>query len=63
MLKTLQLPLLACLRHAEIICITKVQLRFQKQLPVLSLCLQTCYKYYMSDDISCDSDGMDEQCR
>ncbi|NXV71650.1 ATRX regulator, partial [Atlantisia rogersi] len=24
---------------------------------------QTCYKYYMSDDISRDSDGMDEQCR
>ncbi|NWI69541.1 ATRX regulator, partial [Todus mexicanus] len=23
---------------------------------------QTCYKYYMSDDISRDSDGMDEQC-
>ncbi|KAI6078373.1 transcriptional regulator ATRX [Aix galericulata] len=23
----------------------------------------TCYKYYMSDDISRDSDGMDEQCR
>ncbi|NXO49714.1 ATRX regulator, partial [Aramus guarauna] len=27
------------------------------------LSLQTCYKYYMSDDISRDSDGMDEQCR
>ncbi|XP_010146704.1 PREDICTED: transcriptional regulator ATRX, partial [Eurypyga helias] len=24
---------------------------------------ETCYKYYMSDDISRDSDGMDEQCR
>ncbi|XP_055674362.1 transcriptional regulator ATRX isoform X2 [Falco peregrinus] len=27
------------------------------------LICKTCYKYYMSDDISCDSDGMDEQCR
>eukprot|EP00069_Balaena_mysticetus_P012923 bmy_07729T0 len=24
---------------------------------------QNCFKYYMSDDISRDSDGMDEQCR
>ncbi|NXL86081.1 ATRX regulator, partial [Alectura lathami] len=27
------------------------------------LICKTCYKYYMSDDISRDSDGMDEQCR
>lgn len=27
------------------------------------LFLQSCYKYYTSDDISRDSDGMDEQCR
>ena len=27
------------------------------------LFLQLCYKYYTSDDISRDSDGMDEQCR
>lgn len=25
--------------------------------------LQNCFKYYMSDDISKDSEGMDEQCR
>ncbi len=25
--------------------------------------LQSCFKYYMSDDISKDEDGMDEQCR
>lgn len=24
---------------------------------------QSCYKYYTSDDINRDSDGMDEQCR
>lgn len=24
---------------------------------------QSCYKYYLSDDISKDGDGMDEQCR
>ncbi|XP_038603795.1 transcriptional regulator ATRX isoform X2 [Tachyglossus aculeatus] len=27
------------------------------------LICKNCYKYYMSDDISRDSDGMDEQCR
>ncbi|XP_031222238.1 transcriptional regulator ATRX isoform X3 [Mastomys coucha] len=27
------------------------------------LICKTCFKYYMSDDISRDSDGMDEQCR
>uniref|UniRef100_G1N331 DNA helicase n=1 Tax=Meleagris gallopavo TaxID=9103 RepID=G1N331_MELGA len=27
------------------------------------LICKTCYRYYMSDDISRDSDGMDEQCR
>uniref|UniRef100_A0A7N8XBR3 DNA helicase n=1 Tax=Mastacembelus armatus TaxID=205130 RepID=A0A7N8XBR3_9TELE len=27
------------------------------------LICKSCYKYYMSDDISRDSDGMDEQCR
>uniref|UniRef100_A0A8C0IWL8 DNA helicase n=1 Tax=Chelonoidis abingdonii TaxID=106734 RepID=A0A8C0IWL8_CHEAB len=27
------------------------------------LICKTCYKYYMSDDISRDTDGMDEQCR
>uniref|UniRef100_A0A8D0H986 DNA helicase n=1 Tax=Sphenodon punctatus TaxID=8508 RepID=A0A8D0H986_SPHPU len=27
------------------------------------LICKTCYKYYMSDDISRDADGMDEQCR
>lgn len=25
--------------------------------------LQSCFKYYMSDDISKDDEGMDEQCR
>ncbi len=25
--------------------------------------LQNCFKYYMSDDISKDSEEMDEQCR
>ncbi len=25
--------------------------------------LQSCFKYYMSDDINKDEDGMDEQCR
>lgn len=24
---------------------------------------QACYKYYLSDDISKDNEGMDEQCR
>ncbi|XP_043913189.1 transcriptional regulator ATRX [Protopterus annectens] len=27
------------------------------------LICKTCYKYYMSDDINKDNDGMDEQCR
>ncbi|KAG9478150.1 hypothetical protein GDO78_013257 [Eleutherodactylus coqui] len=27
------------------------------------LICKTCYKYYMSDDINRDADGMDEQCR
>ncbi|XP_053329414.1 transcriptional regulator ATRX [Spea bombifrons] len=27
------------------------------------LICKTCYKYYMSDDINKDADGMDEQCR
>ncbi|XP_066571057.1 transcriptional regulator ATRX isoform X2 [Amia ocellicauda] len=41
---------------------------FQKdsffQHPVLKVLIcKTCYKYYMSDDISKDGDGMDEQCR
>ncbi|NXO84137.1 ATRX regulator, partial [Sitta europaea] len=32
--------------------------------PILKVLIcKTCYKYYMSDDISRDSDGMDEQCR
>ncbi|XP_015281926.1 PREDICTED: transcriptional regulator ATRX isoform X2 [Gekko japonicus] len=32
--------------------------------PALSVLIcKTCFKYYMSDDISRDSDGMDEQCR
>ncbi|NXF93687.1 ATRX regulator, partial [Eubucco bourcierii] len=32
--------------------------------PTLNVLIcKTCYKYYMSDDISRDSDGMDEQCR
>nr|XP_015206553.1 PREDICTED: transcriptional regulator ATRX [Lepisosteus oculatus] len=41
---------------------------FQKdsffQHPVLKvLVCKACFKYYMSDDISKDADGMDEQCR
>ncbi|KAK6480455.1 mRNAional regulator ATRX-like [Huso huso] len=41
---------------------------FQKdsfyQHPALKvLVCKSCYKYYMSDDISKDTDGMDEQCR
>ncbi|MBN3271609.1 ATRX regulator, partial [Polyodon spathula] len=41
---------------------------FQKdsfyQHPALKvLVCKSCYKYYMSDDISKDADGMDEQCR
>ncbi|XP_039621678.1 transcriptional regulator ATRX isoform X2 [Polypterus senegalus] len=41
---------------------------FQKdtifQHPALKVLIcKTCYKYYMSDDISKDADGMDEQCR
>ncbi|XP_069603342.1 transcriptional regulator ATRX [Ranitomeya imitator] len=32
--------------------------------PALKVLLcKTCYKYYMSDDINRDADGMDEQCR
>ncbi|XP_034539868.1 transcriptional regulator ATRX-like [Notolabrus celidotus] len=32
--------------------------------PVLKVLIcKTCYKYYLSDDISKDGDGMDEQCR
>ncbi|XP_072285341.1 transcriptional regulator ATRX-like isoform X2 [Pyxicephalus adspersus] len=27
------------------------------------LICKACFKYYMSDDINCDADGMDEQCR
>lgn len=26
-------------------------------------CFKACYKYYLSDDISKDGEGMDEQCR
>ncbi|XP_026884819.2 transcriptional regulator ATRX isoform X2 [Electrophorus electricus] len=34
------------------------------QHPALSVLIcKTCFKYYMSDDISKDDDGMDEQCR
>lgn len=55
--------LLMLLIHVEIIQVTEIHLRHSKKLLVLSLYLQTCYKYYMSDDISRDSDGMDEQCR
>jgi len=55
--------LLMLLVHVEIIQVTEIHLRHSKKLLVLSLYLQTCYKYYMSDDISRDSDGMDEQCR
>ncbi|KAB5571087.1 hypothetical protein PHYPO_G00220900 [Pangasianodon hypophthalmus] len=34
------------------------------QHPVLKVLLcKSCFKYYMSDDISKDDDGMDEQCR
>ncbi|XP_060783490.1 transcriptional regulator ATRX isoform X2 [Neoarius graeffei] len=34
------------------------------QHPVLQVLLcKSCFKYYMSDDISKDEDGMDEQCR
>uniref|UniRef100_A0A8C9TSG7 DNA helicase n=1 Tax=Scleropages formosus TaxID=113540 RepID=A0A8C9TSG7_SCLFO len=41
---------------------------FQKeslyQHPVLKVLIcKSCFKYYMSDDISKDADGMDEQCR
>lgn len=32
-------------------------------LPLNVLFFQSCYKYYSSDDISKDGDGMDEQCR
>ncbi|XP_043830091.1 transcriptional regulator ATRX-like [Dromiciops gliroides] len=32
--------------------------------PALNVLIcKNCYKYYMSDDISCDSEGTDEQCR
>ncbi|KAG5264031.1 hypothetical protein AALO_G00271380 [Alosa alosa] len=32
--------------------------------PILKVLIcKSCYKYYMSDDISKDADGMDEQCR
>ncbi|XP_034461776.1 transcriptional regulator ATRX-like [Hippoglossus hippoglossus] len=32
--------------------------------PILKVLIcKTCYKYYLSDDISKDGDGMDEQCR
>ncbi|KAI5624751.1 transcriptional regulator ATRX [Silurus asotus] len=34
------------------------------QHPILKVLLcKSCFKYYMSDDISKDEDGMDEQCR
>ncbi|XP_076878918.1 transcriptional regulator ATRX isoform X2 [Brachyhypopomus gauderio] len=34
------------------------------QHPALNVLIcKTCFKYYMSDDISKDDDGMDEQCR
>ncbi|XP_027010347.2 transcriptional regulator ATRX isoform X1 [Tachysurus fulvidraco] len=34
------------------------------QHPILKVLLcKSCFKYYMSDDISKDDDGMDEQCR
>ncbi|XP_048839598.1 transcriptional regulator ATRX-like isoform X2 [Brienomyrus brachyistius] len=34
------------------------------QHPVLKVLMcKSCFKYYMSDDISKDADGMDEQCR
>ncbi|XP_056138468.1 transcriptional regulator ATRX isoform X2 [Lampris incognitus] len=34
------------------------------QHPILKVLIcKSCYKYYTSDDISRDSDGMDEQCR
>uniref|UniRef100_A0A8C3YAC3 DNA helicase n=1 Tax=Catharus ustulatus TaxID=91951 RepID=A0A8C3YAC3_CATUS len=58
------------LREAKTVCTACGQQvnHFQKdsiyrhpRLKVL-IC-KTCYKYYMSDDISRDSDGMDEQCR
>jgi len=30
---------------------------------IIVFVLKSCFKYYSSDDISKDSDGMDEQCR
>ncbi|KAM6983495.1 transcriptional regulator ATRX-like [Tautogolabrus adspersus] len=57
--------------HMEIVCCTACGRQvnhFQKDCiyrhPVLKVLIcKSCYKYYLSDDISKDGDGMDEQCR
>ncbi|TKS83503.1 Transcriptional regulator ATRX [Collichthys lucidus] len=57
--------------HMEIVCCTACGRQvnhFQRDSfyrhPVLKVLIcKTCYKYYLSDDISKDGDGMDEQCR
>ncbi|XP_019132017.2 transcriptional regulator ATRX [Larimichthys crocea] len=57
--------------HMEIVCCTACGRQvnhFQRDSfyrhPVLKVLIcKSCYKYYLSDDISKDGDGMDEQCR
>ncbi|XP_061595930.1 transcriptional regulator ATRX-like isoform X2 [Cololabis saira] len=58
-------------QHVGIVCCTACGRQvnhFRKDSlyrhPVLKVLIcKTCYKYYSSDDISKDGDGMDEQCR